>query len=515
MTRTDLLSTQLTRRTAVTAAAAALLLPLSACGASGDAGADGQASPTPSPGTGEGNPLDGFLAGPPELTDEQYETMVEGVAAWVARAWPLMGTVWPGADYTRHRIVAMKVDEEHRAARAWVISTEGHRELTAEEYAGIEPPTSYGKITFEGNPSITLNLGQAASVGGVRAGEQDEGEQGAAPAGSAPQVSATGASQTTADLQDPATYAFALMTHELVHFYYQDEIDFTASSSRDTPYPFDARPRLLRRMMLHRLRQAVLDADTRSQHLGRARYWFDSWTSEYAQEATDIHTYDIAEGVARYVEYMALTIGADQSEEELRARQAPLYEGEVLDVSVDSESYALGFITGVLLDSVVPGWKDGFYAGGTTLVELLLEGVTAVADEADPDVSSQLEDLVREYEAQVGPDVTTIDEAEADTSVAYLRCLRYSEIGYGGSYVHGDKVVLTTTILVLSGEGQDLQVLGAPSFTDNDREVVTIPLVGVSHRYENGVLTVTGDTISGTVPAQRSEESGREVFVVS
>ncbi|WP_176765778.1 hypothetical protein [Actinomyces ruminicola] len=504
-------SLSLTRRSALGAVGAALLLPLAACGTEGESMGEhiGSTPPTPEsdPGAaGAQNPL-GSLAGTPSLSEEQYETLVEGVSAWVSRVWPLMGPVWPGVDYTQHRIVAMQVNEQFEATRAWVISTEGHRALQAEEYAGIEVPTSYGKVTFEGHPSITLNLGQAASA------TKSAAAPGEATTKSTPSVSADGASAATADLKDPATYAFALMTHELVHFYYQGEINVTASSSRDTPYPYQARPRTLRRMLLDRLRLAATEPERRAEHLGHARHWLDTWKSEFVQEAEDIHHYDIVEGVARYVEYMALSVQADQPAEQLQARQAPLLKEESLDVSVDVESYAFGFVSGMLLDAVKPAWKDGFYATGKTLVELLLDDAAPVQEDVDPEISGKVEALIEEAEEYTGPDIRKLDDAEADTSVAYLYVPKVGEIGYGGSFAYKDKVVLTTTILVLNGEGQNLQVLGAPAFTGTDKESLTIPLVEAQHSYADGVLTVTGDVITGTVRADRTTENGREVFV--
>ncbi|WP_136313075.1 hypothetical protein [Actinomyces procaprae] len=510
MTESAPTSFSLTRRSAVAAIGAALLLPLAACAGGNDSQGKSPAStsPTPEPPAGAQDPL-GSLAGAPSLSDEQYETVVEGVSAWVTRVWPLMGQVWPGVDYTRHRIVAMQVDEQFKAIRAWAISVDGQRELKADEYASIEVPTSYGKITFEDQPSITLNLGQAATVGV----SNREGGGAAAGMNSTPSVTATGASEPVADLKDPATYAFALMTHELVHFYYQGEINVTASSSRDTPYPYQARPRTLRRMMLHRLRQAAMDADKRSEHLGHARYWMDTWKSEFAGEAEDIHHYDIAEGIARYVEYMALSIQENQSPEQLQTRQAALLKEEPLDVSVDVESYVFGFITGVLLDAIKPDWKNGFYASGKTLTEMLLEDVAPVPEEVDPEVGGQVDEAIKEADQYVAPDIKKIDDAEADTSVAYLHLPKLDEIGYASSFVYKDKVVLTTTIMVLNGDGQNLQVLGVPTFTGADRESLYIPLINAPHSYADGVLTVTGDEITGTIKAEKTTENGREVFV--
>ncbi|SDN25759.1 hypothetical protein [Actinomyces ruminicola] len=510
MTKSGLTSLSLTRRSVLGAVGAALLLPLAACGTEGESMGEHIGSTPPTPGAaGAQNPL-GSLAGAPSLSEEQYETLVEGVSAWVSRVWPLMGPVWPGVDYTRHRIVAMQVSEQFKATRAWVISTDGHRELQAEEYAGIEVPTSYGKVTFEGHPSITLNLGQAAaSSAGPGAGEGEGAAMSASPS-----VSVDGASAATADLRDPATYAFALMTHELVHFYHQGEINVTASSSRDTPYPYQARPRTLRRMLLDRLRLAAVEPERRAEHLGHARHWLDTWKSEFPQEAQDIHHYDIVEGTARYIEYMALSVQADQPAEQLQARQAPLLKEESLDVSVDVESYAFGFVSGMLLDAVKPAWKNGFYATGKTLVELLLDDVAPVQEDVDPEISGKVDALIKESDEYTAPDIKQLDDAEADPSVAYLYVPKVGEIGYGGSFAYKDKVVLTTTILVLSGEGQNLQVLGAPAFTDADKESLTIPLVGAQHSYADGVLTVTGDVITGTVRADRTTENGREVFVV-
>jgi len=507
MMRTPTSTPSIKRRSILTAMGTALLTPLVACARGEDKASSTQG---PSEGTLDGtqDQLGGLGGSAPSLSPEEYEAIVDGMAEWVSRIWPLMGSVWPDADYNQHRIVAMQTDDDFKATRAWVVSTDGHRELGEHEYADITAPTSYDKITFEGFPSITLNLGSAVTLSKGQGQDEQNASSGTSPA-------SAGAAGDAADLTDPATFAFALMTHELVHFYYQGEINVTAESSRDTPYPFEVRPRTLRRMLLHSLYLAATEQDKQQDHLGHARYWLDTWKKEAEQEAQDIHHYDIAEGVARYVEYMALSIESDQSAEQLRSRQAPLLkEGLTVDLSVDAESYALGFTTGVLLDSRKPGWKDGFYAGGTTLTELLLEDVAPIPEDVDEQVQAEVDKQAAESEENTGPQIKKIDSAEADTGTAYLRFLTFGEIAYAGSFAYKDKVVLTTTILNVNNEGQSLQIFGTPSFTGTDREILNVPLIDATHRYDNGVLTVTGDAINGTVKAERTTENGREVFIV-
>ncbi|SYZ33927.1 Uncharacterised protein [Propionibacterium australiense] len=503
MMRTSTSKPSLTRRSVLAAMmGTALLSPLVACTRGGGDGTSGAQNPGDGSADGLQDQLGGLGGNAPSLSPEEYEAIVDGLAEWVSRVWPLMGSVWPDADYNQHRIVAMQVGDDFKATRAWVVSTDGHRELRNDEYADITPPSSYDKITFEGHPSITLNLGSTASL-----------SNGSAPEDASSSTSSA-SNETGANLKDPATLAFGLMTHELVHFYYQGEINVTAESTRDTPYPFEARPRTLRRMLLNSLYLAATEQDKQQEHLGHARYWLDTWKKEAAQEAQDIHHYDIVEGVARYIEYMALSIDSGQSAEQLRRQQAPLLkEGLTVDISVDAESYALGFPTGVLLDSLKPGWKDGFYASGMTLAELLLDDVTASPDEIDAQVKEEVEKQVAEAEETNGPEIKKIDTAEADTSIAYLRCLEYGEIAYVGSFAYQDKVVLTTTILTLSNSGQNLQIIGAPTFTGADREALNVPLIDVTHSYDNGVLTITGDNITGTIKAERTTENGREVYI--
>lgn len=507
MMRTSAPIPSLTRRSILAAMGTALLAPLTACSRSG-----GDEAST-IPGSGDGadgmqDPPGGPGGNAPSLSPEEYEAIVDGMAEWVSHIWPLMGSVWPDADYNQHRIIAMQTNDDLKATRAWVISTDGHRELGENEYADIAPPTSYDKITFEGHPSITLNLDSAVTPSREQGQAEENASSGTSPA-------SAGGDGDAADLTDPATFAFALVTHELVHFYYQGEINVTAESSRDTPYPFEVRPRTLRRMLLRSLNLAVTEQDRQQEHLGHARYWLDTWKKEAGQEAQDIHHYDIIEGVARYVEYMALLIESDQSAEQLRRRQLPLLkEGQTVDLSVDAESYALGFTTGVLLDSRKPGWKDSFYAGGMTLAELLLEDVAPIPEDVDEQVKEEVDKQAAESEESTGPEIRKIDSAEADTGIAYLRLLTYGEIAYAGSFAYKDKVVLTTTTLNVNNEDQSLRISGSPSFTGTDRETLNVPLIDVTHSYDNGVLTVTGDTISGTVKAERTTENGREVFIV-
>ncbi|VEG27006.1 hypothetical protein [Actinomyces howellii] len=269
-------------------------------------------------------------------------------------------------------------------------------------------------------------------------------------------------------------------------------------------------------MIHYRLNLAFTDAANRQEHLGRARYWQDMWTSTYAKDAEAIRTYDIREGVARYLERAGDYVDPALSGEELTKAQTAGLEYQ-FDTSIDGESYSLGFVSGLLLDLSAPGWKDTFYASGKTLVELLLEQVSPVQDEEDSRMRERVTALIAEENERVKADIAVIDQAEADTSTAYLRTEGEASVNlsHSGTYSYKGKTVFVQTFTELkAADGGSVKVSSQPIVSYPDTGAYVIALPSGSYTYKDGTLTITGDKVSGEVKATESTDNGRKVFTM-
>lgn len=473
------------RRAALGVFSAVLLAPLAACSTSVEDSPSATATSTASASTTFGM-----------AQDEAIAVIAERVAAH----WPHMSTLWPGVDYTTHDVIMFAVDDQGEATRAWLINTTEHRELTAEEYASVPVPPYFLSTEFEGRPSISVVLDLNNPLATPPSAEDSFAHPEVAP-----------------DPHAGAGFMYQLTTHELVHFYYQDEALQSAEGNRDTPYPVDVEPRIVRNMLHYRLNRAFADAANRQDHLGRAKFWQDKWVTAYAQDAEAIRTYDIREGVARYLERAGDYVDPAQSGDELVSAQTAGLEYQY-DTSVDGESYSLGFVSGLLLDETLPGWKDSFYASGKTLVETLLESVTAVEDQEDAVLRERLTTLITEHNESVKDEIALIDQAEADTTTAYLRTQGEASINlsHEGSYAYKGKTVFVRTVTDLaSAGGGSVTISGLTILADPSTGEYTIPLPAGSYSYKDGTLTVTGQKVSGEVKASESTDSGRPVFTMT
>ncbi len=445
-----------------------------ALGVSGCASSSGSssASPTgsPSPTAAIGNPT------------------VAAVAEMVRTRWPLSEKAWPGMDYAKHDLVLLSTTSDLKVQQAWLINTTSARELSKDEYASITVPPTFDKLDFQGRAAAVLSMQTLLST--LKEGLVDK------PAGP----------------ERDAENLFRVGTHELVHFYHQDSAVASAGASRDTAYPVDSKPRLLRRMLLHRLHQASKDKDGRAALLGKAAYWEQQWRSQYPQEAEGIRVYDIREGTADYFENYLANIdpkAADQTD----SLSAGLKDSKYYSAA-DSESYALGFVTGLLLDQQKPGWQESFYASGKTLVQVLLDGVAPVKDSEEPEIRAGVEKVVKETNDQAAPAIQAVDKALADPQVAYLTYTgNLAQVAYEGSYKYQGKVVLQNPELEFNAKGGRFTVR-LPAVFAPDGKNYHVPLPKGSHSYSDGKLTVTGDQVSGSAPAKLSKENGRQIYTI-
>lgn len=315
-------------------------------------------------------------------------------------------------------------------------------------------------------------------------------------------------------------------THELVHFYYQDE-DIKAegqadgpSNSRTTDYPLDPNPRVMRKMIHHRLAQAYAEPDQRATHLAHAKHWNDMWESTYSADAAKIRVTDIVEGTARYCENLGAIVRADLSGDENRKlRTEMIGEDDFIPKSAEVESYELGYVAGIVLDETNPSWKDGFYGTGKTLVDLALDGVTAQADEEDPAIRSVVDQKISSLNNDAADDIRALDEAEADASIPYLRLA----MGMGGGlsfsrsasyHYKGKEVMLDVEIVPSTGEGIRIQDATAFILDGDANQYFTFPMEKDSCSFDNGTLTCTGKKFTGSTKVERTTEGGREIFTV-
>jgi len=292
------------------------------------------------------------------LNDKRYRHALAVANALTLSMVDCPERVWPGYDW-RHLQVIL-VDPKQRLALLWNDQRTGHGE------SGVR----LTRIAFPDLPSA-FRLQSARFA--LKPWE--------------------GLPTLTLDVSGSDTESISLGIHEAFHDFQDSAFSPTqTASSPGVPYPANWQPHYLRQQMITSLSRALFSSDADA--LGAARYWRDQLVKRFPEEARLRDALDTIEGTAEYVENIGTalgTMGCDVTESELIDRAKELYskqqEGLARDagfqLDLASESYQVGFLTGLLLrQRNVPSWQEQV-SRGTTPSELLLRDVQPIAQDDD------------------------------------------------------------------------------------------------------------------------------------
>ncbi|HHU08534.1 MAG TPA: hypothetical protein GXZ60_00695 [Intrasporangiaceae bacterium] len=447
------------------------------------------AAPDPSPASAAAAPNTPTADGAqPEATLTAAD-LIGKVQGLIARHWPHLHSAWPDVDYTRHALVLAQLGDDGTVADAWLADTTQTRRLTPSETAAltVPEPGGYAAATVDGRPSVVMTM------------DSEDGPE-------------TGDGSIT----------YRIATHELVHFYYQDQIPQTEPSGRTQGYPIDATPRLYRAMLYRNLIAAYDDPANADVSLRRAKYWHEKWQAEYPDEARDFRDPDIAEGTARYIEILGTVVGDSVPGAQRDKRLGEAIPRDETFTSAEGESYELGLVAGLLLDRTTPTWKDGFLTRGTTLVDELLAGFSALPQEPDPQVQAEITRIVAEVNEQAATELADILRARTDTTVPMLKVVISDVEGSfqsTGQLMVGEDDVATGMVVRYDAGGGTIDLRGLPVQNDYDDTTgemsLLIPLT-MAHTVTAGKLSVDADTLAvEDVAVSTSQQDGRTVHTVT
>lgn len=400
--------------------------------------------------------------------------------------WSSMHLVWPGLNYENHNLLLFKLDNNQNVEKAWLINTKEKREVTKEEIEGIEAPMIFGysEIKFQGKPSILSSI-----------------------------------DDSVLEVED-YTYKslYDLITHELVHFYYQKTYSFEEEGSRSTKYPLDYKPRLYRKMLLLNLCEAFENKE-KAKYLSQAKYWLEKWKTEYQSEYKGIESTDIFEGSARYIEYFGAEIRSDIKPEELQKLIQKKLPTETYFGSVDGESYELGFVSGILLDTIYPEWKNKFYDNNITPVDILLSKIKPIEEKSNKIVENKIKELLNENNKEIAIDISNIIKAQEDIRIPYLKIK--------GSYIHGSNTlngfynyknqeIISNVSCIFKIKNQKLEIKDTSLIVlqEKNEEYMLIPLLE-SYNIKKNILEINNSKQKGSVAIKKIvEKDGRVLFLV-
>lgn len=422
-----------------------------------------------------------------ETSSPEFLTLKDGVAQSIQENWPHMQKVWPTYNYNEHALLLFHLTDDGMTKEAWLIDSQEARRLNEDEWKDMLPPQpgGYSPVEWKGKPSIAMGVDDAM-------------------------------------LKDAKAIdsVYRVATHELVHFYYQEDIALTEDNDRSQVVPIDKTPRLYRQMLYRNLIDAFDHPDQAEQKLGHAKYWLEKWKSEFGEEANAIRTTDIAEATARYTENFGTFVGKAEGDAAVREHAGKNIDRTSLFVSADAESYEIGYVAALLLDKTQPGWKDNFYKEGTNVEEKLLASVKPIEETIHPELEAPLTAEIDKVNKEAEQSLKGIVAAQADKTIPYLRLNTdsvESSFGSADMFRYEDLSVITQFVARYEAQGKNVELNRVHVFEsagENESLSFTLPL-DMPYTVKDGVLTVdTPELKIDGVKVETSQEGGRTVYTL-
>lgn len=399
--------------------------------------------------------------------------------------WPSMNKVWPGLDYDNMNLVLFNLGEDGEVQEAYLLNTKTMRKLDEKEYQSLTPPNpgGYAEIKFEGKKGLSMSVDQ----------------------------------ETMKDKKALDT-TYRIATHEPVHFYYQGEAEFDPNSDRSQAFPVDKTPRIYRNMLYHNLVLAYEKEGQEQEYLGKAKYWLEKWKSSFPQEYKEIHSTDIIEAPARYIDNFGTFIGKATTKEALAQEgNKNISRGKVF-ISSDDESYELGYVAALILDQKNPDWKANYYRQKMSIDEILLKDVAQVSEPVNSDIEARITKEVNTYNEKVGTEIQDIVKAHQDKNIPYLKLditESTSSMSSTGIIRYGKEQVAVNYVNSFKVDNKAVEVnktnvydIGDP----NGNLLIMIPLT-MPYELNKDVLTVKSDKLKiDGIKVQSTTEDGRTVL---
>lgn len=403
--------------------------------------------------------------------------------------WTSMDKVWPGLNYENHNFLLFVLDNDQNIEKIWLMNTKEKREISRDKAENIQVPKNfaYSKLEFEGKPSIASSI--SISV-----------------------------------LDSPFSkdnILYRIITHEMVHFYYQPMSLLENEGDRGTLYPLDYKPRLYRKMLFLNLCDAFVNND-KAKYLSQAKYWFEKWKTEYPNEFKSIENTDIIEGSTRYIEYLGEGITRDMKPEELNkylVSKTLKISKEGYSLSADSESYELGYISGILLDINLPNWKNEFYNNKKAPVDILLEKVVPIEEKMNPKIEKELIDSIEENNKKISSNIENLVKAEKDIKIPYLKINKLYLSGNfipDGFYNYNGKEIASNVFCIYKIKNQKIELKGTSfiSLKENGENYVLIPLLD-NYSIKDDTLEINNKKIIGTVNVKKIVENDSRIIFLA
>ncbi|MEG2788682.1 MAG: hypothetical protein RR942_12785 [Romboutsia sp.] len=406
--------------------------------------------------------------------------------------------VWDGYDLSNKIIIVGEKDSDtDNVIKAWKLTNTDKKELTGDEINKVKFPSvgGYDKIDFEDKEGIVISINE--DILGVL---------------------------SFLDFN----YIYVVAVHEMYHFYGDDiakydelNPDSQDSTDRYTKFPKESTPRVYRKMVYDNLVSAYENPSEQNLYLGKAKYWNEKWKNDYPKEYNQAKVLDIAEGKARYVEYlMCIDYKGISTEEKIKAIKS--FFNKELDIleSIDSESYELGFVSGILLDNINPKWKNEITENPQVPVEMLLKDVKVIKDDSNrfDKVSKKANYIIDKGNKELKKHMKNIEQAKEDKNIPLLQLS--SKLMEGSFTVSdfiacdGDIVVVNFGAVFKNNDGKAKIENTSAYLLTGENDSYNVPIT-MEYKIENNRLVIEEKGVSVDIKIKEAKDSdGRTVYIM-
>ncbi|WP_163651759.1 hypothetical protein [Listeria sp. PSOL-1] len=424
---------------------------------------------------------------------------VDTIFSNVKANWPYIKNVWPKANYKDNNLLLFYTNSKGKVDKVWKINTKEKKELKPQEYKNITNPSvgGYKDLKFDGKKSIMLTINKEY-IGMMQ--------------------------QTPPKIKQKFAkfnMTYTVATHELFHYFYQpaelkNEL-IQGTGNRSQEYPIASEPRLYRKMLLLNLAEAYTNKSKQEEYLGKAKYWLEEWKAKDPVEAKNAQAVDFIEGQARYVEYLGeiASPSLTEKQKETAKKDILFYDKKKAFSAPDEEGYEIGFMGGILLDRVKPGWKNNYFQNKQPIADLLLQNIQPIKESVNTTVKKEVEKEINTQNQQSSKGMNAVDQFLSNKKIAALKIpssLQNGSYNVEGFYKYKNKDVILGFSASFESKTVGINVQNVNIINMGD--CYLIPL-NEEYTLKDGELTLNGGTLSGKAKSvQTANEDGRTVLIL-
>lgn len=403
----------------------------------------------------------------------------------IKNTWKNTNEIWPKTNYNNHNLILFEVNEKGKVLKAWCLNTNGKKLLKKKEYESIEIPMpgGYSKIEFEGKPSISISFDKLL---------------------------------LEMFNDDCSDFIYTLATHELIHFYYQENINI--NGTRFVKFPQEFEPRVYRTMIYKNLAKAYIHEESKEVYIAKAKYWYDKWLNKYPEEYKNIKCTDIGEGQAKYFECSVSGISPGINQEKKNEFLKNNIDLDMYFTTIDGESYELGYVAGLVLDGVKPGWKKNFLISGKTILEVLFENKKSIIDLDYIETKYKIKIEIEKLNKKNGGKIAGTIKALKDPNISYLKINQKYLVG---SYevkefldYNGNSIMVGLTSRYKNNDWEiELNKVNVIEKKEAENSYIYIPL-NLTYSLKESKMILNNEKVIGKFPVlEKTNLEGRTVYL--